>query len=251
MMNKRIGMLDSGLGGISMLNACVIAYPNYDYVFIGDQKNAPYGELSADELYKHVMGMVHILAHKGIEEIIVACNTVCANILDCIKKDNPNIVFHGIIEPTVKSIDKDCKSILVMATNATTNTHLYRRYIKQYYPTMRIFEVASTKLVPLIESNANPFDIRNALYEYLDPYCDQIDSILLGCTHYPLIAENLKEICDVKLFDSNQAILQALPFIHDDNPGSVEIYTSGNVEKTRMQVKQIMGKDYEVFNFVE
>lgn len=249
-MNKKIGMIDSGLGGISMLKACVDAYPNYDYVFIGDQLHAPYGDLNKEDLYKHVQGMIHFLEKKGVSEIIVACNTVCANILDELIDEYPNLTFHGIIEPTAKSLDEEHRHILVMATHATTLTHRYSQAIHQYHPCVKVVEVAAPKLVPLVEAGGKPESKKLALHEILDPYLNEIDGILLGCTHYPLLMDEIKQITKIKIYDSNQAILNSLDFEKNDEKGSVQIYTSASPAIMHQQILDIMNKDYDVQKFI-
>ncbi|MEG0264491.1 MAG: aspartate/glutamate racemase family protein [Erysipelotrichaceae bacterium] len=249
-MNKRIGMIDSGLGGISMLKACVDAYPNYDYVFIGDQLNAPYGDLSVEDIYKNVQGMLHFLQAAQVYEVIVACNTVCATILDKLVEEYPNMIFHGIIDPTARLLDEEHKHVLVLATCATTSTHRYQQAIKFYHPSIKVDEVAAQKLVPLVEAGAKESSKLLALHELIDPYLDHIDAILLGCTHYPLLINEIKCITDVKLYDSNKAILATLDFKHSDEIGSVQVYTSASPAIMHQQLLDIMNKDYDVQKFI-
>lgn len=248
-MNKKIGMIDSGLGGISVLNACLQAYPHHDYVFIGDQLHAPYGERSVEELHGYVNEMLEFFRSQDIHEVIIACNTICALLLDELVLEHPDFKLHGIIEATVKQLSASLHHVLVLATRATTASHAYPSCIHKYYPDMLVDAHEASKLVPLIENGGSEAQLKKALHEYLDPYLGKIDALLLGCTHYPLLISLIQEISDVTIYDSNQAVIESLPFTNAYSDGSLRIYTSGSPSIMHRQIHDILDKDYEVHKF--
>lgn len=246
-MNRKIGIYDSGLGGIIVLDTILKKYQNYDFVYVGDQKYAPYGDKSKEELIERGSKILSYFDSLGITTVVVACNTMCAVAIDDLKKRFSNMKFYGVIEPTALSLkDKNVKNILVMATKATTNQHAYAREIEKVLPDANVMEVACPKLVPLLEKNGSEDNIMLALHEYLDEYLGKTDAIVLGCTHFPLVKNEIASFMNVALFDSNEAVCESLPFVEDDVKGSVTIYTTLDKKVMKQQIQSIIQKDYDV-----
>ena len=184
----RVGLFDSGIGGLTVLKALMDKYPCNDYIYYGDTLNLPYGSKSKEELIKLAKHNVDFLLSKRVDVIIIACGTVSSNCLMELKEytDTP---IYDILSPTISYLNNsNYNDIGVLATEATIKSHIFKNNINK-----NIYEIPAPKLVPLIENNelANINDILN---EYLKDYLDKIDILVLGCTHYPLLLPYLKEI---------------------------------------------------------
>ena len=211
----RVGLFDSGIGGLTVLKTLLKKYPNNEYIYYGDTLNIPYGDKSKDELLKLARENVKFLISKEVDLIIVACGTVSSNCLDIIKKENI-IPIYSILEPTINYLNQsNYENILVIATHATINSHIFKKHV-----TKNIYEVETPKLVPIIENN-NYDNLDQALHIYLDEYKNRVDAIVLGCTHYPIIKDDIKKVIDINLLDMSD-------FIQISNNGKqhLEIYFS-------------------------
>ena len=213
----RIGLFDSGLGGLTVLKTLLKKYPNNEYVYYGDTLNIPYGDKTKEELIILAKKNVDFLLSKKVDMIIVACGTVSSNCLD-ILKESYNIPIISIIEPTIDYLNNsNYQNILVMATHATINSHIFKNNINK-----NIYEIETPKLVPMIENN-NLLDIEEVLHDYLDDYLNNIDVLVLGCTHYPIIKDYIKSVVgeNTKILDMSDLIK-----IDNDSNKLLEIYFS-------------------------
>lgn len=181
----RIGLFDSGVGGLTVLRSLIDRYPNNEYIYYGDTLNIPYGSKSICELKELACKNIDILLEKGADIIVVACGTVSSNCMDYLRDKYMNIEIYDVISNTLKYLNNSSfKNILIIGTERTISSHIFRDNINS-----NVCEVATPKLVPLIENN--DFDkIDNIISKYLSDYRD-IDSIVLGCTHYPIITRNI------------------------------------------------------------
>ncbi len=179
----KIGMFDSGLGGLTILEEFVKKYPNNTYIYYGDTKNLPYGNKSKEELLNLVSSIISFFNQNHVDLIIIACGTISSTCLEEIKKMT-NIPVYDIITPTIAYLKKlSITNIAIFATQATINTHVFKAGLQN----KNITEIATTELVPMIENNNIDIDI-------IKKYCNLItttDVLVLGCTHYPLIKEYL------------------------------------------------------------
>ena len=212
----RIGLFDSGVGGLTVLKTLLKKIPNNEYIYYGDTLNLPYGSKSKKELLKLAKNNIEFLLNKKVDMIIIACGTVSSNCLEELK-ETYNIPIISIVEPTIDYLNKsNYKNIGVIATEATINYHIFKNNIDK-----NIYEIATPKLVPLIESN-NLSNIDLVLHEYLDDYLDKIDVLVLGCTHYPIIRDYIEKITN------NITIIDMSEQINIENQGNnkIEIYFS-------------------------
>ncbi len=208
----KIGMFDSGLGGLTVLKEFIKKYPNNTYIYYGDTKNLPYGTKSKQELIKLVTKIISFFEKKQIDIIIVACGTISSTCLDEIKKMT-NIPVYDIISPTIEYLNEIKQNkIGIFATTATINSHVFKKSLKQ----KNILEIATKEFVPMIEDSK--IDLNTIKH-----YCNQISScdiLVLGCTHYPIIKEQLE-----KFLPSNALIINmAVPLL-------VKIKLSNNSKK--------------------
>ena len=230
----RVGLFDSGIGGLTVLKSLIDKYPNNDYIYFGDTKNLPYGSKKKEELKKLGKNNIDFLLKFNVDIIIIACGTVSSNCLNYLKKIY-DIKIIDIISPTLNYLNNsNYNNILVIATEATINSHIFKNKINKI-----VYEVATPKLVPLIESKKLD-NINNVLSGYLLEYKNKADVLVLGCTHYPLVKDHIK-----KVIGNDTLILNMADLIHLDNSGNgnIELYFSKIDETLYDNVKYIMGMD--------
>lgn len=238
-MKNKIGIFDSGVGGLTVLKSLSDKYKCIDYIYIGDNKYCPYGGKTKEELLNYAKRIVNYFIEKGISIIVIACNTSCSQTLDELKQIYKNITFIGVIDSTIDIFLKSKKNnVLVIGTSATINSNIYESKIKEKNKNIKVTNLATPKLVPLIE---NMEMTKEALNEYLNPYND-IDSIILACTHYKLIEKEIDK--NIKVINSSDSIVNTIKnYIIESTTGSVKIYTTGNIIKFNKICKMIMNKE--------
>lgn len=238
-MKNKIGIFDSGVGGLTVLKSLSDKYKCIDYIYIGDNKYCPYGDKTKEELLNYAKRIVNYFIEKGISIIVIACNTSCSQTLDELKQIYKNITFIGVIDSTIDIFLKSKKNnVLVIGTSATINSNIYESKIKEKNNNIKVTNLATPKLVPLIE---NMEMTKETLNEYLNPYND-IDSIILACTHYKLIEKEIDK--NIKVINSSDSIVNTIKnYIIESTTGSVKIYTTGNIIKFNKICKMIMNKE--------
>lgn len=210
-----IGVFDSGYGGLTVLKELVNSLPQYDYLYLGDNARAPYGSRSFDTVYEYTLQSVQALFDKGCELVVLACNTASAKALRTIQQKDlpiiaPNKRVLGVIRPTTEIMGNYTKTneIGIFATSGTVASQSYVIEIAKFFPEIKVFQQACPMWVPLIENNE--LDGIGANY-FVEKYIHQlfmqsqnIDTIILGCTHYPL----LKPLIEKHLPENVQIITQ-------------------------------------------
>ena len=213
----RIGLFDSGIGGLTVLKKLLEKYPQNDYIYYGDTLNVPYGNKSKKELLKLAQKDIAFLLTKNVDLIIIACGTVSTNCLEELRKIY-QIPLISIVEPTVDYLNTtNYKNIGVIATSATIDSHIFKNNLK-----IPVYEIKAPELVPIIENN-NHDKLGNTLETYLKKYQHQLDALVLGCTHYPIIKEEIKDI-----LNDNTKIIDMADYIEipNDGNGTLNIYFS-------------------------
>ncbi len=197
-----IGVFDSGYGGLTVLKELMARLPQYDYSYLGDNARAPYGNRSFESVYQYTLQSVQWLFREGCPLVILACNTASAKALRTIQQtDLPRIApdnrVLGVIRPTAEVVGNYTRTgkVGVMATRGTVLSQSYPIEIAKSFPGLRVIQQACPLLVPLIENNEH--DKPGADYfvrEYTDllyAQCPDIDTVLLACTHYPLLKDKI------------------------------------------------------------
>ncbi len=196
-----IGIFDSGYGGLTILNHIRHHLPQYDYLYLGDNARAPYGTRSFDVIYEYTLQAVNYLHQQGCNLIILACNTASAKALRTIQQRDINpdeLRVLGVIRPTVEVVPQRTrtKHIGVLATPGTVASESYVIELLKQDPTLTITQQACPMWVPLIESGEHLGDGANYFVEkYLTELLTRdplIDTIILGCTHYPLLQPKIE-----------------------------------------------------------
>ena len=199
-----IGIFDSGYGGLTVFKEIAARLPEYDYIYFGDNARAPYGIRSFDTIYKYTLECVRHLFDMNCHLIILACNTASAKALRTIQQHDleqygPGHRVLGVIRPTTEMIGQlsHTKHIGIVATAGTVQSQSYVVEINKFFPEVKVFQQACPMWVPLIENNEH----NSAGADYFVEKCvtqllaqsDRIDTIILGCTHYPLMLEKIRK----------------------------------------------------------
>lgn len=203
-----IGVFDSGLGGLTVMRELAKRLPHENLIYVGDTARVPYGTKSAETIRRYSLQISFFLLQRKVKMIVVACNTSSALALRSLK--NLPIPVIGVIEPGARAavMQTDKSRIGVIGTPATVASHAYRDAIKRFAPETRVWETACPLFVPLVEEGwlEHPVTTRVA-QQYLRPILkNRIDTLVLGCTHYPLLKTTLKAVVGrrVQLIDSAQ-----------------------------------------------
>lgn len=192
---RPIGVFDSGLGGLTAVAELMRLLPGEDIVYFGDTGRVPYGSRSKDTILKYAQQDVAFLRTFDLKAILIACGTVSTTALDVLAGENPSLPFVGVAQPAAYCAAKATKNgkIGLIGTQATINSGAYERYIAQENPTATVLAKACPLFVPLVENGrVHPGDIviETVCAEYLQPMKDAgVDTLVLGCTHYPLLTE--------------------------------------------------------------
>lgn len=200
-----IGIFDSGVGGLTVFDEIVKHLPEYNYIYLGDNARVPYGTRSFETVYKYTLECVSQLYEMGCRLVVIACNTASAKALRTIQQNDlkhfgDGFKVLGVIRPTVEKIGEISKTnhVGLFATNGTVNSQSYVIEINKFFPNVQVFQEACPLWVPLIEQNE--FDSEGGRYfikkhvQSLLSQSEKIDTILLACTHYPIIYQLLREL---------------------------------------------------------
>ena len=199
-----IGVFDSGFGGLSILREIRKVLPQYDYLFLGDNARAPYGNRSFDLVYEFTLQAVKHLFSKGCHLVILACNTASAKALRSIQqRDLPVIAptrrVLGVIRPTVEKVGDITHTghIGIFGTPGTIQSGSYNIEINKLHPNFKVYGQACPMWVPLVENQESDgpgadYFVQKYINALLEQ-CDEIDSVILGCTHYPLLMGKIRQ----------------------------------------------------------
>jgi glutamate racemase len=203
-----IGVFDSGYGGLTVLKEITAKLPQYDYIYLGDNARAPYGTRSFDTVYQYTLQAVQWFFSQGCHLVILACNTASAKALRTIQQhDLLNTPLGeggkrvlGVIRPTSEVIGNfsKTKNVGVLGTTGTVQSQSYLIEIEKFFPGCRVFQEACPMWVPLVENNEhNSMGADYFIEKHVNNLLAQskeIDTVLLACTHYPLLAEKIKKL---------------------------------------------------------
>lgn len=262
---KPIGVFDSGFGGLTVLKEIVKQLPQYDYLYLGDNARAPYGALSFETVYQYTLECVKHLFDMGCPLVILACNTASAKALRTIQqKDLPEIDpsrrVLGVIRPTTEIVGNYSKTrhVGVLGTTGTVVSESYPIEIAKFFPDIEVFQEACPMWVPLIENNE--YDKPGADY-YIKQHIESllikskdIDTIILGCTHYPLMIKKIKQFLppNIILLSQGEIVAKGLADYLIRHPEmetklskgkSLEFYTTGVPENFDSHATMFFGRE--------
>ena len=205
----KIGMFDSGIGGLTVLKEFIKKYPNNHYIYYGDTKNLPYGTKEKEELLKLVKPIISFFAKQKVDFIIIACGTSSSTCFSELKKMT-TIPIYDIITPTINYLNhNNYKSLAIFATNRTIDSHIF----KDKLIAKDVLEIKTPEFVPMIENNKLDLSI-------IKNYCSQVlnhDILILGCTHYPLLINELKKYLSIPILNMAIPLLNSIEISNDTN----------------------------------
>lgn len=209
-----IGVFDSGMGGLTVLRALRQALPHESFIYLGDTARLPYGTKSPQTVKHYAMQMAKILVERQIKALVIACNTATTAAQVHLQTMLPDIPVLGVVAPGARAAVNATRNahIAVMATETTIASDAYQQLIKTALPQASIVTHACSLLVALAEEGmVNNAVAREALKYYLQDF-QAVDTVLLGCTHFPVFKDLLSEMLpkEVSIVDSAQATAQAL-----------------------------------------
>ena len=263
-----IGIFDSGYGGLTILKAIRELLPQYDYAYLGDNARAPYGTRSFDIVYQFTRQAVLKLFEMGCQLVILGCNTASAKALSSIQQnDLPNIDplrrVLGVIRPTAEVVGKltETKHVGILATPGTIKSDSYNIEINKLWPELSVTGVACPLWVPIVENNeatgaGADYFVKKRIDHilWLDP---DIDTLILGCTHYPILMPKIKQYVPegVKIVSQGEYVAESLKDYlarHTDmdarctKNGTVRYYTTENADKFKEAARIFITEDIQV-----
>ena len=249
--NQPIGVIDSGVGGLSVLRALQKTMPHERFLYLGDTARAPYGTRSRETITAFVAQMTDWLEQNGIKQLVTACNTITVLGTDVIRGTHPFPVI-GMSKAAKEVLEATGnKHIGLMATDFTVSTGAHRREIQAADPDAQLYGVGCTKFVPLIEGNrfGSP-ELKEAIHEYADALkAKEVDTVILGCTHYPFVREYLQEAFGpgVTIVDPAEATalqakadLEARGLLRTEGQGSCTICFTGDVGLGKLLAERML-----------
>ena len=255
-----IGVFDSGVGGLTVAREIMRHLPNEDIVYFGDTARVPYGSKSKDNIIRYSRQIINFLMTKGVKAIVIACNTASAQALDVVQKEYP-IPIIGVVEPGARAALSvtEAKKIGVIGTEGTVRSGMYEKVIQGIQEDVEVVTKACPLFVPLVEEG---FKDHHVTEEIIDFYLasmkeSDIDALILGCTHYPLLRSKIMEYVGEKIKLVNPAYETAMdlrkllqekdmenPDIEGDH-GSYSFYVSDAADKFKQFANSILPYDIE------
>lgn len=271
-MNAPIGIFDSGYGGLTVFKHIQHLMPEYQYIYLGDNARTPYGTRSFDVVYQYTLEAVQQLFSMGCELVILACNTASAKALRTIQQNDlprlaPDKRVLGVIRPSVEVVGEMSQSrhIGILGTNGTIKSQSYFLEFEKLFPDIKVAQEACPMWVPLVENHE--YDKPGADY-YVKQHIDsvlqqdqQIDTLILGCTHYPLLMDKIQKFVPkgVKVLEQGALVARKLALYLKNHPemekrcsrnGGVRFYTTESPERFRASAQLFLNKEIEVEHII-
>jgi glutamate racemase len=210
-----IGIFDSGIGGLTVYRALREALPHEDFIYLGDTARLPYGTKSKETVERYTIGAARLLEGQGIKFLVVACNTASAHALGALQRVMPDLSHCGVISAGAEAAVKATRNghIAVLATEGTVRSRIYADMIYNLNPDAEVQMVASQLLVALAEEGwCEGLEAEAVISRYLARLAPGYDTLLLGCTHFPLLIPTLRKLCppEVRIVDSASVTAQAV-----------------------------------------
>jgi glutamate racemase len=246
-----IGVFDSGYGGLTVLKEFVTQLPAYDYLYLGDNARTPYGGRSFDTVYHYTLECVRHLFDLGCPLVILACNTASAKALRTIQQKDlpfmdPDLRVLGVIRPTTEIVGRYSltREVGILGTTGTVVSESYPIEIAKFFPDIKVYQQACPLWVPLVEAGeADDPGADYFVHKYLDQLMAQsprIDTIVLGCTHYPLLVHKIRDYLppEVRIISQGEIVARSLadyllrhPSIEErcSKKGTLTFYTTDEV----------------------
>lgn len=255
-----VGVFDSGVGGLTVAREIMRHLPNENIVYFGDTARVPYGSKSKDNIIRYSRQIIHFLKTKGVKAIVIACNTASALALDVVREES-DIPIIGVVEPGARAaLDVTAsKKIGVIGTEATIRSSMYEKIIQGIDPEAVVTGKACPLFVPLVEEGFAKHQVTKEIIDfYLSSFLEtDIDSLILGCTHYPLLRSRIREYVGGKMTLVNPAYETAMDLKklleergmentgEDQAHASYSFYVSDAADKFKQFANSILPYDIE------
>lgn len=259
-----IGVFDSGYGGLTILKELKHTLPQYDYIYLGDNARAPYGPRSYDTVYQYTLEAVNWFFNQGCSLVILACNTASAKALRTIQqKDLPKIApdkrVLGVIRPTTEILGNfsTTQQVGILGTLGTIQSDSYPIELAKFFPNLKVFQQACPLWVPLIENGEHEqpgadYFVKSYLDQLFSKSAD-IDTVLLACTHYPLLADKIRAFMPngVNIVSQGAIVAKSLAKYLESHPDlaqkcsqsrQLSFYTTDNPEAFELQASNFFGQ---------
>jgi len=255
---RPIGVFDSGIGGITAAKRIMEVLPNENILYLGDTLRAPYGSRTVEEIIEFASQEAAFLASLDVKAMVIACNTICIYTHKILQEryDMPIYEVLGASAEAALASTKN-KKIGVAATAATIKSDAYAETVKRFDPSAEVFSAACPRFVPLVESGKVSADDPEAFLaasEYITPLCEAgIDTLILGCTHYPLLSDVISRVTgpDVALINSGAEVIARVEedlrknnmLNESGEKGSAKFFVTGDVKQFEETASIFLGQD--------
>lgn len=252
MNNQPIGVLDSGVGGLSIWKEIVRQHPKESTIYIADSKNCPYGKKTSRQIHNLSRRLIEFLLKKKVKLIVLACNTITVSSLEKLRKEFPKIPIIGTVPVIKTAVEKtQNKRIGVFSTTRTAKSRYQKELIEKFANGLSVINLGSDKIVPLIEKGVEGQKLKKALVQALDKFKkENIDTLALGCSHFPFVKKQIVKILgsNVEILDSSGAIGRQVGRVlnirnelsSQDKPTHI-FYTTGEKNKFQHAIKRLVG----------
>jgi glutamate racemase len=259
--NSPIGLFDSGVGGLTVASAIRLALPAEQMIYFGDTAHLPYGDKSKDTIINYSLGITNFLLEKGCKVILIACNSASSNAYEEVRDFvGDKALVMNVIDPVIDYVTggtETIKNIGVIGTKATINSGTYSRGINKMKPGIEVSSLATPLLVPMIEEGFIFDDISNAI---IRSYLSRkellgIDSLILGCTHYPIIKNQISRFFnfEVNVIDSAKIVAEKLradlinmKLTRNENATGHEFYVSDHTDYFEIIARMFFGEKIDL-----
>ncbi|MCC5890307.1 MAG: glutamate racemase [Alkalibacterium sp.] len=256
MSERPIGLLDSGIGGLTVLKEARKLLPNESFIYIGDNARNPYGPRSAEEIRRYTLELVQFLMNRQVKMVVIACNTATAVVLDELKGSLPIPVLGVILSGSMEAVrHTKTKEVGLLATQSTVDSSYYNQKMSEMDKSVRVTSLACPEFVDLVETNQYKSEEAEAIVQAkLSPLKEKnVDALILGCTHFPLLSPFIKKEMGqkVRLIDSGALTAEQIGQVLEENqmaaaknsPVKTEIYTTGDAQLFRAIAGEWMEDD--------
>ncbi|HCU08087.1 MAG TPA: glutamate racemase [Clostridiales bacterium] len=259
--NRPLGVFDSGLGGLTCIEPLLQALPNERILYFGDTARTPYGSKSPETIQAFSLQIADHLVAQGAKVLVIACNTISSTAIPVLRERYRDIPIIGIIQPAASEIARCCSanhSIGIIGTKVTIQSRAYEEAITEKNPDLKIHAKACPAFVPLIEEGIIENEIMDlTVHHYLDDFIryHEIDTLALGCTHYPLILENLiKAYPQLQIIDPSRTLAEAVKETLEqrdmlaEEPGGPNVFGASDLSENFVNLihRIIKNRDFKI-----
>lgn len=256
-----IGIFDSGVGGLTVLKELIDLLPSENIIYYGDSGNSPYGDKSQEEIEKLCINIVDFLIGKKCKVVVIACNTATKAAINVLKEQY-NLPIIGVIESGAKKAVEvsENNKIGILSTVFTAESNAYLDEVKKFSPNAEVYQKGCKDLCPMIENDWDTHANRMSVLEgYVSDLPEDIDTIVLGCTHYPMIINDIKKLVHGKIIIdpaketslTTKKVLESMNLLNDSKEkGEIYFYVSGDMKKFETIAERFLSMKIDKINSI-